>query len=98
MPGVPLDRFLGEPSTDFLRSDVREGRLLFERDMGEWSLKGALLKVTIENDEFFTRGASLRADGRTLNRSIIVSGFRSDDVMGQVEVAKKLSLAGKDHH
>ncbi|MGN2392573.1 TonB-dependent siderophore receptor [Pelomicrobium sp. G1] len=98
VPGVPLDRFLGEPSTDFLRSEVREGRLLFERGMGEWSLKGALLRATIENDEFFTRGASLQADGRTLNRSIIVSGFRSDDVMGQVEVAKKLSLAGKDHH
>jgi iron complex outermembrane receptor protein len=98
VPGLPFSRYLGEPSTDFIRSEVREGRILFERDMEEWSLKGAFLQGTIENEEFFTRGASLQADGRTLNRSIIVSGFRSEDRLGQVEVVGKLSLAGLDHH
>lgn len=97
VPGLPFSRFLGEPSTDVLRSEVREGRMLFERDLGEWSLKGALLRATVENDELFTRGATLQPDGRTLNRSLIVSGFRSEDVMAQVEVAGTWSLVGMEH-
>ena len=96
-PGLPLRRFLGEPSSDRDESDVREGRLLVEKEAGDWLLKAGLMKGTIENASFFTRGAALRADGRTLNRSIIDSGFKSEDTMFQFEALGKLQLWGLAH-
>lgn len=95
--GLPFSRFLGEATTDRSQADVRETRLLIEKDVGDWFLKAGLMKGTIENSEFFTRGAALQADGRTLNRTIIDSGFKSDDEMFQLEALGKLRLAGLSH-
>lgn len=97
IPGLPFSRFLGEPGTDRTQADVREGRLLIEKQAGDWLLKAALLKGTIENTDFFTRGAALQADGRTLNRTIIDSGFRSDDEVAQFEAVGRLGIAGLTH-
>jgi hypothetical protein len=96
VPGLPFSRFLGEP-TDRLESDVREGRMLVEKQAGNWLLKAALLKGTIENTEFFTRGGALQADGRTLTRTIIDSGFKSEDELGQLEAIGKLNFGGFQH-
>ena len=97
LPGLPFSRFLGEPSTDRDEADVREGRLLVEKEAGDWFFKTALRKGTIENASFFTRGAALQADGRTLNRTIIDSGFKSEDQMLQFEALGRLRLWGLDH-
>jgi iron complex outermembrane receptor protein len=96
VPGLSFSRFLGEP-TDRSQSDVREGRMLVEKQAGDWLLKAALLKGTIENTEFFTRGGVLQADGRTLTRTIIDSGFKSEDEVAQVEAMGKVSFAGFQH-
>ncbi len=97
LPGLPFSRFLGEPSTDRDKSGVREGRLLVEKEAGDWFLKAGLMKGTIENAAFFTRGAALQADGRTLNRTIIDSGFKSEDTMLQFEALGKLHFRGLAH-
>lgn len=96
--GLPRSRFLGEASTDRSESDVSEGRLLVEKVAGDWLVKGALLKATIENSDYFTRGAALQANGRTLTRTIIDSGFRSEDEMVQLEAQGRMRLAGLAHH
>lgn len=96
LPGLPFSRFLGEPS-DRDESEVREGRLLVEKEMGAWFLRAGLLKGTIESTSFFTRGAALQADGRTLNRTIIDSGFKSEDEMLQLEALGKLQFLGLAH-
>lgn len=97
LSGLPFSRFLGEPSTDRDESDIREGRLLIEKDAGDWFLKAGLLRGTIENTSFFTRGAALQADSRTLNRTIIDSGFKSEDEMLQFEALGKLQFWGLAH-
>lgn len=97
LPGLPFSRFLGEPSTDRDEADVREGRLLLEKEAGDWFFKAALRRGAIENTSYFTRGAALRADGRTLNRAIIDSGFKSEDTMFQFEALGKLRFWGLDH-
>ena len=96
LSGLPPSRFLGEPS-DRDESEVREGRVLVEREMGAWFFRAGLSKGTIENTSFFTRGASLQADGRTLNRTIIDSGFKSEDEMLQLEALGKLHFWGLAH-
>lgn len=96
LPGLPFSRFLGEP-TDRNEAQVAQGRLLVEKEMGDWFLRAGLLKGTIENTSFFTRGAALQADGRTLNRTIIDSGFKSEDEMLQLEALGKLRFLGLAH-
>ena len=97
LPGLPFSRFLGEPSTDRDDSEVRDARLLVEKEAGDWSFKAALRKGAIENASFFTRGAALRADGRTLDRAIIDSGFKSEDTMLQLEALGKLQFWSLAH-
>jgi iron complex outermembrane receptor protein len=97
VPGLPFSRFLGEPSTDRTKADVNEARLLIEKQAGNWLLRAALLKGTIEGSDFFTRGGALQADGRTLTRTIIDSVFDSNDEMAQLEAIGKLDFAGITH-
>lgn len=94
--GLPFSRFLGEP-TDRARADVRDGRLLIEKEAGNWLFRAGLRKGVIENSDYFTRGAALQGNGRTLNRSIIDSRFKSQDETAQLEAIGKVDFAGLRH-
>ena len=97
LPGLPESRYLGEASTDRTQSDVGEGRLVLEKEAGHWLLKAAAIKATIENSDYFTRGAALQADGRTLTRTIIDSRFSSHDEMAQFEALRHFEAGGMTH-
>lgn len=97
LAGVPSDRFLGEP-TDRFRSRKHQARLRLEHEFGDaTSLKTSIFYSKTRNDDWFTRGAALQADGRTLNRSIIDSAFEFEDIGWQGDLTHKVTIAGMEH-
>jgi iron complex outermembrane receptor protein len=94
---VPRERFLGEPTDEF-KSDKRQARARLEHAFSDTTeLRTTLLYAKTRNEDYFTRGAALQPDGRTLNRSIIESAFEFTDLVLQNDVTTKLDLAGMEH-
>ena len=97
LAGVPRERFLGEP-TDQFRSYKHQGRVRLEHAFSDSTeLKTTLALSDTENTDWFTRGSALQANQRTLNRSIIDSGFHFKDVVLQNDLTTKAELAGMEH-
>ena len=97
LAGVPIDRFLGEP-TDRFRSRKHQARLRLDHEFGDaTSIKTSVFYSKTRNDDWFTRGAALQADGRTLNRSIIDSAFEFEDLGWQGDLTHKVTIAGMEH-
>jgi iron complex outermembrane receptor protein len=95
--GLPRERFLGEPSDEF-KSDKRQARARLEHAFSDSTeLRTTLVYAKTRNEDYFTRGAALQADGRTLTRSIIDSAFEFTDLVLQNDVTTKLDVAGMGH-
>ncbi|BBK34887.1 ligand-gated channel [Allostella humosa] len=97
LAGVPIDRFLGEP-TDRFRNRKEQARLSLDHDFnGATNLRTSVLYSNTRNDDWYTRGAAVQADGRTLNRTIIDSGFEFEDLGWQADLTHKVVIAGMEH-
>ena len=68
--GVPLSRFLGEPS-DFRIGEKLQARLFLDHEFDSGiGLHASTTLYRGWHDQLFTRGGSLQADGRTLTRTV----------------------------
>ncbi|MGE0713856.1 MAG: TonB-dependent siderophore receptor [Alphaproteobacteria bacterium] len=97
LPGVPTSRFLGEP-TDEYRSRKHQVRLRLDHDFSDTTnIRSSVFWSRTRNDDWYTRGAALQADGRTLNRTIIDSAFEFEDLGAQADLTHKTTIAGMEH-
>lgn len=88
--GVPISRFLGEP-TDFDDLEKREGRAIIEHAFSpNWGLRTGLQYSDVQSETDFTRASGVAADGRTVNRGIIRSGFGFEDAFMQTDLTGKV--------
>ncbi|HLV02922.1 MAG TPA: TonB-dependent receptor [Acidobacteriota bacterium] len=83
VPGLPFDRFLGDPSD--LSQDLKRTFSFFldHRLNTTWQWRTAFAYSNTDSSTGFTRGTSLQEDGRTLGRSFIDSKFGFEDVRVQ---------------
>jgi iron complex outermembrane receptor protein len=96
--GVPVSRFLGEPSDGDMALDTRTHQFTADHQLSDdWRLRAGVSHKDGTFDGFSSEASGVRADGRTVWRQRRFRDYRSHDTGLQAEIAGRFATGGLAH-